>query len=123
MGAPILMIPPSVSRSKVMALCRDILRRHAITPFNVVGHSDIAWRRKQDPGPLFSWPQAAPILRGMAQLGYNVTPDMPQALQRRALRAFQMHYRPRDYRGLPNSETDAVLRPLLEINTVRRGGD
>ncbi|WP_074012452.1 N-acetylmuramoyl-L-alanine amidase [Candidatus Sodalis sp. SoCistrobi] len=135
----------------VTALCRDILRRHAITPFNVVGHSDIAWRRKQDPGPLFPWQQlaaagvgvwpqaarvnyflagrdpqapaaAAPILRGMAQLGYDVTPDMPQALQRRALRAFQMHYRPRDYRGLPDAETDAVLRALLEIDTGAHGG-
>ena len=59
----------------------------------------------------------------MAQLGYDVTPDMPQALQRRALRAFQMHYRPRDYRGLPDAETDAVLRALLEIDNGRRRGD
>ncbi|WP_051419632.1 N-acetylmuramoyl-L-alanine amidase [Candidatus Sodalis pierantonius] len=136
----------------VVALCRDILRRHPITPLNVVGHSDIAWRRKQDPGPLFLWQQlaaagigvwpqaarvryflagrdpqasvpAAAILRGMAQLGYDVTPDMPQTLQRRALRAFQMHYRPSDYRGLPDAQTLVVLQALLEIDAgERRGG-
>ncbi|OIV45906.1 hypothetical protein BK025_15935 [Sodalis sp. TME1] len=59
----------------------------------------------------------------MAQLGYDVTPDMPQTLQRRALRAFQMHYRPSDYRGLPDAQTLAVLQALLEIDAgERRGG-
>ncbi|WP_406704115.1 N-acetylmuramoyl-L-alanine amidase [Sodalis sp.] len=115
---------PWPPQQMVVALCRDILHRHPITPLNVVGHSDIAWRRKQDPGPLFPWQQlAAAILRGMAQLGYDATPDMPQTLQRRALRAFQMHYRPSDYRGLPDAQTLAVLQALLEIDAgERRGG-
>lgn len=71
----------------------------------------LAGRDPQAPVP------AAAILRGMAQLGYDVTPDMPQTLQ-----AFQMHYRPSDDRGLPDAQTLAVLQALLEIDAGERCG-
>ena len=41
-------------------LSREILSRHpAIAPSHVVGHSDVAPNRKQDPGELFPWAQLA----------------------------------------------------------------
>lgn len=39
----------------IIALCKDIISRHKINPYNVVAHSDIAPSRKQDPGKLFDW--------------------------------------------------------------------
>ena len=43
----------------LIPLLADIVERHAIPPANVVGHSDVAPARKQDPGELFDWARLA----------------------------------------------------------------
>lgn len=50
---------PAQQMQAVMALARDVIDRHNIAPTHVVGHSDIAPDRKDDPGELFDWDRLA----------------------------------------------------------------
>ena len=48
----------------VLALVGEITTRHGIGPAGVIGHSDVAPDRKEDPGELFPWDRLA--ARGLA---------------------------------------------------------
>ncbi|MEB6335101.1 N-acetylmuramoyl-L-alanine amidase [Serratia rhizosphaerae] len=126
----------------LIPLSRDIIRRYGIQPVDVVGHSDIAPQRKQDPGPLFpwqtlaeagigAWPDQADVLRylagrdphapvalsvllaKLARYGYGIDPQWDERQQKRVLAAFQMHFRPADYRGEADAESEAIIDALL----------
>lgn len=61
---------PAVQMEAVMALCRDIVRRHGIAPERILAHSDVAPPRKVDPGEKFDWPGLH-----RAGLGHWVAPE------------------------------------------------
>lgn len=46
---------PNYQIKKVISLVKNIAERYDIDPVNIIGHSDIAPLRKQDPGPAFPW--------------------------------------------------------------------
>ncbi len=128
----------------IIALSKDIVTRYGILPTRVVGHSDIAPQRKIDPGAAFPWkqlydagvgawpddatvkadlagraPDALADVRGLqlklARYGYDVATDgVLDDRTRRVFAAFQMHFRPRDYSGTPDAETDAIAEALLD---------
>ncbi len=50
---------PKEQVQAVSELCADICRRHAIKPWMVLGHSDVAPARKEDPGEKFPWGRLA----------------------------------------------------------------
>ena len=50
---------PAPQLAACVALARDIVERHAIAPWRVLGHSDVAPTRKEDPGELFDWHRLA----------------------------------------------------------------
>ncbi len=58
---------PRPQMAAVEALCLAVLERHPVPAPNVVGHSDVAPDRKQDPGELFPW-------RALASRGIGVWP-------------------------------------------------
>jgi N-acetylmuramoyl-L-alanine amidase len=129
--------------ASLSALVKDVAQRYGIAPENIVGHSDIASQRKQDPGPRFPWQQlaqqgigawpdadrvqvylagkaaqtpvpTAQVMELLQRYGYAVTPEMTLLQQQNLIAAFQMHFRPTDYRGLPDAETAAIAAALLE---------
>lgn len=56
---------PKEQIDAVIDLSRDILSRHPIPSARVLGHSDVAPARKQDPGELFPWQRLA--LKGIGR--------------------------------------------------------
>jgi len=50
---------PEAQMSTLERLAKDILVRHPIPPHRVLGHSDVAPTRKQDPGERFDWARLA----------------------------------------------------------------
>jgi N-acetylmuramoyl-L-alanine amidase len=120
---------PGTQIAALIELCRAMLARHpAIEARNVVGHSDVAPRRKIDPGLRFPWPRlaaegvglwprsgAAPvegdIQEALQRFGYPPQGDVPTV---DILAAFQRHYRPTLIDGLADRETRAQLADLLD---------
>jgi len=119
---------PEAQMRSVIPLVAEIVARHKIAPANVVGHSDIAPARKNDPGELFDWealaarglavprPQRATMdphwtdggfLLALNRYGYDVT-DGPAAV-----RAFQRRFRPDIVDGVIDGQSRAVLLALL----------
>ncbi len=135
--------------SLVIELVKDIVARHAIKPERVLGHSDIAPNRKNDPGPKFPW-------KRFADAGLILWPDTALVTQKRVMydaklpdvkwfqeklkahgfevpqhgdldratkdviSAFQMKYRPARYDGQPDAETAALVDALVTQAAVRK---
>lgn len=119
---------PDEQIGALIPLVSDILERHRITRGNVVGHSDISPKRKQDPGELFPWGQLAKLrlalprptknlmdpnwtdggfLLALERFGYDVSDRLA------AVVAFQRRYRPELIDGEIDGECRAILLALL----------
>ena len=131
---------PALQMAAVCDLCLGILARHPIPPRNVVGHSDVAPDRKEDPGEKFDWeglaangvglwPTNVPdlgtsgvlseagslrMVRGdLIAIGYRAEIEGGQddALAS-VLRAFQRHWRQEAVTGLADAGTRARVRAV-----------
>jgi N-acetylmuramoyl-L-alanine amidase len=134
---------PEAQMAAVIALCRDIVVRWPIAPERVLAHSDVAPRRKLDPGEKFDWRRlhaagighwvepepigedtglgqgdegeaVVALQRELAGYGY----DVPQsgrfdAATAATVTAFQRHFRPARVDGRADRSTCATLARLL----------
>ena len=114
--------------SALTELARGILARHPIPPHRVLGHSDVAPARKQDPGELFpwwrlaadgigSWPTSQMQSSGdfatdLKRFGYGIPPEVDMTLEY-VVTAFQRHFRPERVDGIADQSTIATLHALL----------
>jgi N-acetylmuramoyl-L-alanine amidase len=130
---------PAVQMEAVRDLCSAILARHAIPARNIVGHSDVAPDRKQDPGELFPWrwlaeqgvglwaevegaseipccePAMTSLCDGLGQLGYDSDALRKASALAIAVTAFQRHWRPEAVTGLADEGT---LSRMLALSTL-----
>lgn len=114
---------PTVQMNSLISLSVDILSRHPISPRNVIGHSDIAPGRKQDPGHLFDWQKLADNGIGLwpgygEVISLDLLPRMLKQIGYEAgdadtIEAFQRHYRPSSIDGVADQETAALAAGLL----------
>jgi N-acetylmuramoyl-L-alanine amidase len=119
---------PDEQIASVIPLVADIKERHGIGRGNVVGHSDVAPARKEDPGELFPWAALAKrrlalpsptrdlidpywtdagFLLALERFGYDVTDEQ------KAVIAFQRRFRPDLIDGVVDGECRAKLLALL----------
>jgi N-acetylmuramoyl-L-alanine amidase len=126
---------PEPQMAALEALAAEIVHRHEIPARRVLGHSDVAPTRKQDPGERFDWPRLArrgiglwpapapdlaaspdraTVLAGLRRYGYEA-PDGDEGPATAAIIAFQRHFRPRKLDGAADAETAARLAALLRL--------
>ncbi len=136
---------PDAQMEAVEALCLDIIARHGIAPRHVLAHSDVAPRRKIDPGEKFGWARLAragighwtePVpVSGGAALERGARGDDVTRLQETlraygygipstghycedteiAVAAFQRHFRPALVDGRADRSTVETLDALLRL--------
>ncbi len=118
----------------IIELCAGIKSRHGIHNINIIGHSDIAPDRKDDPGELFDWKLLAkydlglwaeykkPLLKFLAKKPVN--PVTGEALtlidlgyefhNEKSIIAFQRHWRTDDISGIWDEACANILAQLLK---------
>lgn len=133
---------PEAQMSRLESLCAGIMDRHDISAARVLGHSDVAPARKQDPGELFEWrrlaakglavwPDPAPVdsltvrlgdenddvfaLQGaLGAIGYGIAPNGVFGPETEAVvTAFQRRYRQALVDGIADPETRSMVSGLM----------
>ena len=134
---------PSWQIHKTAVLVQDLIKRYEVEPQNILGHSDIAPQRKQDPGPLFPWKELyrdygigmwydepdkekykdafdsriipEEVQKELRKFGYGIAVSKVYDEQtKNVITAFQFHFRQDKYDGIMDAETFAILKALNE---------
>lgn len=136
---------PDVQINALIPLCKRILSEHEIPAQNVVGHSDIAPGRKDDPGEKFPWQGLAAagiglwpgegngdtrilfepenrdrgialLQRGLAGIGYGIEIDGVMSERSvKVVKAFQRRFRPEAVTGIVDMETYDLVARVAQL--------
>lgn len=135
---------PDAQIAAVIDLIADIRTRWMVEDHSIIGHSDLAPDRKDDPGELFPWKRlaeaghglwvsadpapGAPLAEGeegagvfalqagFTRLGYDCAPSGRFDVHTTAVvTAFQRHWRQAKVDGIADGETRAQLIALLRL--------
>lgn len=135
---------PDVQIAAVIALIADIRTRWSIDDNRILGHSDVAPGRKQDPGELFPWKTLAEaghgvwaeadpapgeplsegaegvgvfaLQAGLTRLGYDCAPSGQfDAKTKDIVQAFQRHWVQSRWDGVADGRTRATLMAVLRV--------
>ena len=135
---------PDAQVAAAIDLVADIRTRWTIDDSRIVGHSDVAPERKDDPGELFPWKRLAEaghglwvdalpapglalaqgdegagvfaLQAGFTRLGYDLPPSGRfDAATKAVVIAFQRHWRPATVDGIADGATRAQLIALLRL--------
>ena len=138
-------LPPYPERqiASLIGLCRPIIEHWGIAPERVLGHSDVAPDRKEDPGELFPWrrlfeagighwvepvaitddvvlapddagPEVRALQDALAFYGYGLDPTGTyDDPTRLVVAAFQRHFRPERVDGILDASTFSTLQDLI----------
>ena len=135
---------PDAQIAALIALIGDIRGRWQIGDDRIVGHSDVAPERKDDPGELFPWKRIAEaghglwadappapgeplaegaegvgvfaLQAGFTRLGYDLPPSGKfDAATKAVVVAFQQHWRQDKVDGVADGKTRAQLMALLRL--------
>ena len=114
---------PALQIDSVIALVRELMARHGVGAHQVIGHSDVAPGRKDDPGEHFPWetlaaagcalamPEPAPSsvdpAEGLGRIGYDLEAGLDAVLT-----AFQRRWRPARVDGVLDEETRALIAAI-----------
>jgi N-acetylmuramoyl-L-alanine amidase len=99
--------------SALLTLCSDLVSKYQIRAYNVIGHSDIAPLRKQDPGIFFNWQQLADNKLGIMPIG--VMPKLDLVGRNEVDIATLQEMLPRlGYKHLSSGRLDANMIAILE---------
>lgn len=114
---------PELQIEALIDLLREIQSRWGVSPSRILGHSDVAPRRKQDPGHLFPWYHlhqeglglwpsveqevCEDVAKGLSRIGYEVV-SLPETIL-----AFQRHFQPHKLDGVADEETLQLIGRLL----------
>lgn len=129
---------PEPQMQALVGLLDHLTARYFIPAWRVIGHSDVAPRRKEDPGERFSWSWLAahgfglwpeetgdePSLReeaaaaALAEIGYGIGEDCASLAE--VVRAFQRHYCQANVTGRLDAPTGRRIEMVRRLCSARR---